>query len=175
MCAGDAARRGRRRSWLACATRPSGTANRCDEFIIQTPSASRKPGSQSAHGDGDPTANGAGDHAVPAAAYYPGSITKRRHLHSGTMASVPTHGAQSAAEAQVGLSVTDVRRLWPDVLEEVKGKRRFTWILLSQNARVAELRNGTLLLAMSNPGARDSFARGGNEDVTRGDRRGDGR
>jgi DNA polymerase-3 subunit gamma/tau len=67
----------------------------------------------------------------------------------------------------VGLSVTDVRRLWPEVLEEVKGKRRFTWILLSQNARVAELRNGTLLLALSNAGARDSFARGGNEDVLR--------
>jgi DNA polymerase III subunit gamma/tau len=65
------------------------------------------------------------------------------------------------------LSVTDVRRLWPEVLEEVKGKRRFTWILLSQNAQVAELRNGTLLLAMSNTGARDSFARGGNEDVLR--------
>jgi DNA polymerase III subunit gamma/tau len=66
-----------------------------------------------------------------------------------------------------GLTVTDVRRLWPEVLEEVKGKRRFTWILLSQNAQVAELRNGTLLLAMSNPGARDSFARGGSEDVLR--------
>ena len=81
---------------------------------------------------------------------------------------VPAQGTQSATtEAQVGLSVTDVRRLWPDVLEEVKGKRRFTWILLSQNARVAELRKGTLLLAMSNAGARDSFARGGNEDVLR--------
>jgi DNA polymerase III subunit gamma/tau len=72
-----------------------------------------------------------------------------------------------AAEQRSGLSVTDVRRLWPEVLEEVKGKRRFTWILLSQNAQVAELRNGTLLLAMSNTGARDSFARGGNEDVLR--------
>ena len=68
-------------------------------------------------------------------------------------------------ETHVGLTVTDVRRLWPEVLEEVKGKRRFTWILLSQNAQVAELRNGTLLLAMSNAGARDSFARGGSEDV----------
>ena len=65
------------------------------------------------------------------------------------------------------LTVTDVRRLWPEVLEEVKGKRRFTWILLSQNAQVAELRNDTLLLAMSNAGARDSFARGGSEDVLR--------
>jgi DNA polymerase-3 subunit gamma/tau len=65
------------------------------------------------------------------------------------------------------LTVSEVRRLWPEVLEEVKGKRRFTWILLSQNAQVAEIRNGTLLLAMSNAGARDSFARGGSEDVLR--------
>ena len=81
----------------------------------------------------------------------------------------PTADAKPAKpESQSGgLTVTDVRRLWPEVLEEVKGKRRFTWILLSQNAQVAEVRNGTLLLAMSNPGARDSFARGGSEDVLR--------
>jgi DNA polymerase-3 subunit gamma/tau len=78
---------------------------------------------------------------------------------------IDTQAAQT--ETQVGLSVTDVRRLWPEVLEEVKGKRRFTWILVSQNAQVAELRNGTLLLAMSNAGARDSFSRGGSEDVLR--------
>jgi len=63
--------------------------------------------------------------------------------------------------------VTDVRRLWPEILEEVKSKRRFTWILLSQNAQVAEVRNNKLLLAMSNAGARDSFGRGGSEDVLR--------
>ena len=65
------------------------------------------------------------------------------------------------------LTATDVRRLWPEVLEEVKSKRRFTWILLSQNAQVAEVRDGTLLLAMANAGARDSFGRGGSEDVLR--------
>jgi DNA polymerase-3 subunit gamma/tau len=82
-----------------------------------------------------------------------------------------TLGAEPPAPADAspgaGLTVTDVRRLWPEVLEEVKGKRRFTWILLSQNARVAELRNNTLLLAMANAGARDSFGRGGSEDVLR--------
>jgi DNA polymerase-3 subunit gamma/tau len=75
--------------------------------------------------------------------------------------------APTATTQPPQLTVADVRRLWPEVLEEVKGKRRFTWILLSQNAQVAELRSGTLLLAMSNAGARDSFARGGSEDVLR--------
>jgi DNA polymerase-3 subunit gamma/tau len=76
-------------------------------------------------------------------------------------------GPPPATPATTELSVTDVRRLWPEVLEEVKGKRRFTWILLSQNARVADLRDGVLELAMSNPGARDSFGRGGSEDILR--------
>jgi DNA polymerase-3 subunit gamma/tau len=75
--------------------------------------------------------------------------------------------AAPAVPPEARLTVTDVRRLWPEVLEEVKGKRRFTWILLSQNAQVTELRDNTLLLAMSNAGARDSFGRGGSEDVLR--------
>jgi DNA polymerase-3 subunit gamma/tau len=66
-----------------------------------------------------------------------------------------------------GLSVTDVRRLWPEVLEEVKGRRRFTWVLLSQNAHVADVSEGRLLLAMPNAGARDSFAKSGNPDILR--------
>ena len=84
----------------------------------------------------------------------------------GSETSTPT--ADSTPSGPPGqLSVTDVRRLWPEVLEEVKGKRRFTWILLSQNAQVADVRDGTLTLAMANAGARDSFGRGGSEDILR--------
>ena len=79
----------------------------------------------------------------------------------------PEQAASAAPAPTAQLSVTDIRRLWPEVLEEVKGKRRFTWMLLSQNAQVAELRNNTLLLAMANAGARDHFGRGGSEDVLR--------
>ena len=85
----------------------------------------------------------------------------------GASTSAVLSSSKGSAPISPQLTVTDVRRLWPEVLEEVKGKRRFTWILLSQNAQVAELRNDTLLLAMSNAGARDSFARGGSEDVLR--------
>jgi DNA polymerase-3 subunit gamma/tau len=79
---------------------------------------------------------------------------------------------QAGQTVQVGpgqggssLSITDLRRLWPEVLNEVKNRRRFTWILLSQNAQVADLTNGTLVLAMPNAGARESFSRGGSEDI----------
>ncbi|WP_446721046.1 DNA polymerase III subunit gamma and tau [Luteococcus sp. H138] len=65
------------------------------------------------------------------------------------------------------IGVGDVRRLWPQVLEEVKSRRRFAWILLSQNAQVVDVRDGVLVLGFSNAGARDRFASGGSQDVLR--------
>jgi DNA polymerase-3 subunit gamma/tau len=61
----------------------------------------------------------------------------------------------------------DVRRFWPQILDNVKNRRRFTWILLSQNAQVVEVREGVLTLGLANVGARDSFGRGGSPDVLR--------
>ncbi len=75
----------------------------------------------------------------------------------------PTAGAGGAAE----LDLAAVRRMWPDVLEAVKGRRRFTWTLLSTNASVAGLDGRRLTLAMVNAGARDSFAGSGSDDIVR--------
>ena len=106
-------------------------------------------------------------HSEPTSTMRPEPPTLRPEPVEGPAEQASTGRAATTPAEVPQLSVTDIRRLWPEVLEEVKGKRRFTWILLSQNAQVAELRNGTLLLGMSNAGARDSFARGGNEDVLR--------
>ncbi len=65
------------------------------------------------------------------------------------------------------LTVADIRHMWPQILEEVKNRRRFTWILLSQNAQVTGLANGVLTVSISNAGARDAFSRGGASDVLR--------
>jgi DNA polymerase-3 subunit gamma/tau len=59
-----------------------------------------------------------------------------------------------------GLSLVDVRRLWPEVVEAVKAKRRVTWIQLSQHAQVVGLDGRTLTLGFNNPGARESFVNG---------------
>ncbi|HYI59636.1 MAG TPA: DNA polymerase III subunit gamma and tau [Microlunatus sp.] len=82
----------------------------------------------------------------------------------GPRREAPTTAAEQPRQR---LTVTDVRRLWPEVLEEVKGRRRFAWILLSQNAHVADVRDGVLVLALAGIGPRDSFAKGGNEDILR--------
>ncbi|MFC5812486.1 DNA polymerase III subunit gamma and tau, partial [Streptomyces heilongjiangensis] len=61
----------------------------------------------------------------------------------------------------------DPRMLWPNILEAVKNRRRFTWILLSQNAHVAGFDGTTLQIGFVNAGARDNFASSGSEDVLR--------
>ncbi len=66
-----------------------------------------------------------------------------------------------------GLTLVDVRRLWPDLLDAVKLKRRYTWILLSQNAQVADVDDKTLTIALVNAGARNSFTSGGSEEILR--------
>lgn len=76
----------------------------------------------------------------------------------------PSAPATAPAPAPGGL---DPRMLWPNILEAVKNRRRFTWILLSQNAQVAGFDGTTLQLGFVNAGARDNFASSGSEDVLR--------
>ena len=65
------------------------------------------------------------------------------------------------------LSLADVRRIWPDLLEQVKKMRRFTWILLSQNAQVIGVDATSLTVGFKTAGARDSFLGGGSEEILR--------
>jgi len=62
------------------------------------------------------------------------------------------------------MTITDVRRLWPDVLDIIKDLRRFAWVMLSQNAQVASLDDDTLTIALVNVGARDSFLQSGSAE-----------
>ncbi|MGV9558976.1 DNA polymerase III subunit gamma and tau [Streptomyces sp. NPDC003522] len=75
-------------------------------------------------------------------------------------------GAPAAAYAPPA-GGPDPRTLWPNILEAVKNRRRFTWILLSQNAQVAGFDGTTLQIAFVNSGARDNFVSSGSEEVLR--------
>ncbi|MBB4924731.1 DNA polymerase III subunit gamma and tau [Kitasatospora kifunensis] len=74
---------------------------------------------------------------------------------------------QSAPSAQQQQDAAQVRQLWPQVLEAVKNRRRFTWILLSQNGQVAGFDGSTLQVSFINAGARDSFVSSNSDDVLR--------
>ncbi|MER7576624.1 DNA polymerase III subunit gamma and tau [Streptomyces sp. NPDC126514] len=75
--------------------------------------------------------------------------------------------APQRAPAAPGGGGLDPRTLWPNILEAVKNRRRFTWILLSQNAQVTGFDGTTLQLGFVNAGARDNFTTSGSEDVLR--------
>lgn len=80
----------------------------------------------------------------------------------------PAQPAPAAAAARQGprtLTAAELRRIWPDVLEEVKRRRRFTYMMLSQHAQVLDVSDGQLLLGFTNPGARESFGNSGSIDV----------
>jgi DNA polymerase-3 subunit gamma/tau len=79
----------------------------------------------------------------------------------------PAAAQPAASGTSGGLGLVDVRRLWPDLLEAVKLKRRYTWILLSQNAQIAAVDDKTLTVALVNAGARNSFSSGGSEEILR--------
>ncbi|MFJ4486481.1 DNA polymerase III subunit gamma and tau [Streptomyces longwoodensis] len=81
-------------------------------------------------------------------------------------ASSPAPAAQAPAYAPPAGGL-DPRTLWPNILEAVKNRRRFTWILLSQNAHVAGFDGTTLQIGFVNSGARDNFSGSGSEDVLR--------
>ncbi|WP_405615745.1 DNA polymerase III subunit gamma and tau [Streptomyces sp. NBC_01508] len=82
--------------------------------------------------------------------------------------SPPAHesaGSAGPAGPVMTQGAGQVRNMWPDILEAVKNRRRFTWILLSQNAQVAGFDGTTLQLGFLNAGARDNFASSGSEEV----------
>jgi DNA polymerase-3 subunit gamma/tau len=65
--------------------------------------------------------------------------------------------APAAAAPAGNLTIADVRRLWPEILDKIRDLRRFAWVMLSQNAQVTGLDGSTLTIALVNAGARDSF------------------
>nr|WP_199239938.1 MULTISPECIES: DNA polymerase III subunit gamma and tau [Kribbella] len=107
-----------------------------------------------------------GDEPAPSSAQSSGRSTAPAPSAPG--ASAPAPSAPSAAPASSGsVGLADVRRLWPEILEAVKAKRRFAWIMLSQNAQVIAIDEQTLTLGLVNAGARESFARSGSDEILR--------
>jgi DNA polymerase-3 subunit gamma/tau len=55
--------------------------------------------------------------------------------------------------------IATLRRLWPEVIENVKGKRRLTWSLLATSAQILSVDDESINIGIVNAGARDSFVR----------------
>ncbi|MCH1867858.1 DNA polymerase III subunit gamma/tau, partial [Nocardioides sp. CFH 31398] len=69
------------------------------------------------------------------------------------------------APSSGGMTLVEVRRLWPDVVDAAKDRRRVTWMHLSQNSQVVGVDGNVVTLGFTNAGARDSFVGGGSPDL----------
>lgn len=58
-----------------------------------------------------------------------------------------------------GVNVTDVRRLWPEVLVRLKEIKRTPWSLISQESTVVDVADGVLTLSFRQATLRDTFTR----------------
>ena len=65
------------------------------------------------------------------------------------------------------LDIAALRRFWPEVIENVKSRRRLTWSLLSASAQVIAVDDKTITIAIVNPGAQESFKRSESDEILR--------
>jgi len=73
--------------------------------------------------------------------------------------SKPVVAKPSTIKPSGSIDITALRRMWPEVIDKVKGKRRLTWSLLATSAQIISLDDENITIGIVNTGARDSFVR----------------
>ena len=133
-----------------------------------TPAGTADPSNGSGGGLGTPPWESAGRQQAPAAEEAPPWATEP----TPSPAAVESPAPQAAPAPQPAQGATpagiDIRRMWPDLVEEVKRRDgRVSWMLLSQNAQVLGVDGDRLQVAFVNAGARDRFVSRGTSDTLR--------
>jgi DNA polymerase-3 subunit gamma/tau len=75
--------------------------------------------------------------------------------------------AAKVNSAPGAFDIAALRRAWPDVIEDVKKRRRLTWSLLSASAQVLAVDDKAITIGIVNAGARDSFVRSESDEILR--------
>ena len=75
--------------------------------------------------------------------------------------------AKKAVHNVDSIDVAGLRRMWPDVIENVKKRRRLTWSLLSASAQILGVDEKAITIGIVNAGARDSFIRSESDVILR--------
>jgi DNA polymerase-3 subunit gamma/tau len=79
---------------------------------------------------------------------------------------LPESPSQSVSSPKA-FDIAGLRRLWPDVIENVKKRRRLTWSLLSASAQIVAVDEKLITIGIVNAGARDSFVRSESDEILR--------
>jgi DNA polymerase-3 subunit gamma/tau len=79
--------------------------------------------------------------------------------------SAPATEVSKSAPPAGPVDISSLRKLWPEVIENVKKRRRLTWSLISASAQVLAVDDKAITIGIVNGGARDSFMRSGSDDI----------
>jgi len=105
----------------------------------------------------------------------PAAVKKPKEVGGAEVVSEASSSASQASEAPQtaspkkidSIDVAGLRRLWPDVIENVKKRRRLTWSLLSASAQILGVDEKIITIGIVNAGARDSFVRSESDEILR--------
>jgi DNA polymerase III subunit gamma/tau len=84
-----------------------------------------------------------------------------------TKEALPVSAEVKPKEAISSMDIAGLRRIWPDVIENVKKRRRLTWSLLSASAQILGVDDTNITIGIVNAGARDSFVRSESDEILR--------
>jgi DNA polymerase-3 subunit gamma/tau len=84
-----------------------------------------------------------------------------------TEVEAPTPEKPKASPAHGAFDIAALRRAWPDVIEDVKKRRRLTWSLLSASAQVLSVDESAITIGIVNAGAKESFERSESDVILR--------
>mgnify|MGYP006197375139 CR=1 FL=1 len=79
---------------------------------------------------------------------------------------VPTKDS-APVHVPANFDIAALRRAWPDVIEDVKKRRRLTWSLLSASAQVLSVDEDAITIGIVNAGAKESFERSESDVILR--------
>ena len=84
-----------------------------------------------------------------------------------TKVATPAPEKPKASPAHGAFDIAALRRAWPDVIEDVKKRRRLTWSLLSASAQVLSVDESAITIGIVNAGAKESFERSESDVILR--------
>jgi DNA polymerase-3 subunit gamma/tau len=102
---------------------------------------------------------------APAAA--PKAQEEKPVVKEKEVAPVAAPAVAPKANVPGNFDIAALRRAWPDVIEDVKKRRRLTWSLLSASAQVLSVDEDAITIGIVNAGAKESFERSESDVILR--------
>jgi DNA polymerase-3 subunit gamma/tau len=94
-------------------------------------------------------------------------VVKEETVGGGDSKEAFPEAPSQAVSSVKSFDISGLRRLWPDVIENVKKRRRLTWSLLSASAQIVAIDENLITIGIVNAGARDSFVRSESDEILR--------